>query len=123
MLQTEGKDLIQGSKTLRDAFEKGIEKGIEKGRKEGIEEMLRRLFMRRLGRALTEREQQALITRAELGRGRGPCPRPRGRGARPLAPRPQCKIVTRRRGAIPGMRSPADSSTSTRPSHIPATIR
>lgn len=64
MLETGSKDLIEVSKTLRDAFDKGIEKGIEKGRREGIEKMLRRIFMRRLGRALTEREQQALEARA-----------------------------------------------------------
>src|SRR6185369_10212598 len=50
MLQTSEKDLIQVSRTLREAFEKGRQEGIEKG----TEKMLRRIFMRRLGRALTE---------------------------------------------------------------------
>jgi hypothetical protein len=67
MLESEGRDLIEVSKTLRDAFEKGekkgIERGIERGEKKGIEKMLARLFVRRLGRALTEREQQALAAR------------------------------------------------------------
>ncbi|MFT3767312.1 MAG: hypothetical protein QM820_17575 [Minicystis sp.] len=81
MLQSEGKDLMEVSKTLREAFErgqragleKGIEAGIERGREKGLEEgrrqaveqMLSRLFMRRLGRALTEQERQALATRAK----------------------------------------------------------
>lgn len=56
-------DLMDVSKTLRDAFEKGIEKGIEKGRREAIEDMLRRLFVRRLGRPLTAPERQALAAR------------------------------------------------------------
>jgi hypothetical protein len=72
MLESRSKDLIEVSKTLRDAFdrgilkgrEEGIERGIEKGRQEAVEKMLYRLFMRRLGRAMTEREQQALAARA-----------------------------------------------------------
>ena len=59
MLESRSKDLIQVSKTLRDAFERGR----REGKQEGIEQMLRRIFMRRLGRDLTEAEQQALATR------------------------------------------------------------
>jgi hypothetical protein len=66
MLETGGKDLIEVSKTLRDAFEKGIAKGLDEGMEKGIEKMLRRLFTRRLGRTLTEREQQALVARARM---------------------------------------------------------
>ena len=68
MIQQEPTDLIQVSKTLRDAYErgqregivegieKGIEKGIEQGIEKGIEKMLRGFFARRLHRALTARE-------------------------------------------------------------------
>ncbi|MFO0760866.1 MAG: hypothetical protein U0359_30595 [Byssovorax sp.] len=82
MLQDEGMELIKVSKTLREAFEKGAEKGIkegvkegvkkgvkkgvEKGRRQAIEMMLRRLFLRRLGRPLTEQEQQALVARVRV---------------------------------------------------------
>lgn len=69
MLETGSKDLIEVSKTLREAFEKGQkagrQEGFEKGRREAVETMLHRLFMRRLGRALTEREQQALAARTQ----------------------------------------------------------
>jgi hypothetical protein len=58
MLQDEGMELIKASKTLRETFQKGEKKGIEK--------MLRRLFLRRLGRPLTEEEQQALVARARV---------------------------------------------------------
>jgi hypothetical protein len=70
MLQEEGMELIKVSKTLRETFQKGVEKGvkkgIEKGRREAIEMMLRRLFLRRLGRPLTEQEQQALVDRVRV---------------------------------------------------------
>jgi len=55
MVEQESQDLIKVSKTLREAF--------EKGRQEAIDKMLRRIFMRRLGRTLTEPEQQALARR------------------------------------------------------------
>jgi hypothetical protein len=82
MLQDESMELIKISKTLREAFEKGVEKGEEKGVKKGVEKgvkrgvkkgrrqaiemMLRRLFLRRLGRPLTEQEQRALVDRARV---------------------------------------------------------
>ncbi len=49
-------DLLQVSKTLRETF--------EKGRREAVLDMLRRLFVRRMGRPLTEQEQKALAMRA-----------------------------------------------------------
>lgn len=55
MLET-STDLLQVSKTLRETF--------EKGRREAVLDMLRRLFVRRMGRPLTEQEQQALAVRA-----------------------------------------------------------
>jgi hypothetical protein len=61
MIQYEERtDLIDVSKTLRDAYDRGQRVGIEKG----IEQMLRGLFMSRLQRSLTLDEQQALATRA-----------------------------------------------------------
>jgi hypothetical protein len=74
MLQDEGMELIKLSKTLREAFEQGItqgitqgeEKGVTKGITQGVERMLRRLFLRRLGRPLTEQEQRALADRARV---------------------------------------------------------
>ena len=67
MVEETSVDLMQVSKTLRDAFEKGIEqgieKGIEKGRRETALELLRRLFVQRMGRPLTELEQRALAER------------------------------------------------------------
>jgi hypothetical protein len=68
MIEDEPTDLIQVSKTLRDAYERGrrdgIEKGIEEGIEKGIEKMLRGLFARRLHRALSAREERALARRA-----------------------------------------------------------
>ncbi|MEO7330765.1 MAG: hypothetical protein ABI193_19470 [Minicystis sp.] len=64
MIQREPMDLIQVSKTLRDAYERGEREGIEKGIEEGVQQMLRGLFARRLHRGLTAREQKALATRA-----------------------------------------------------------
>ncbi|MFO0593633.1 MAG: hypothetical protein U0441_39190 [Polyangiaceae bacterium] len=78
MIRDEPTDMIQVSKTLRDAYElgqregreegieKGREEGIEKGREEGIKKMLRGLFARRLHRALTPPEQRALAARAAV---------------------------------------------------------
>ena len=70
MLQDESMELIKQSKTLREAFEKGeqngVKKGVKKGRRQAIEMMLRRLFLHRLGRQLTEQEQQALADRARM---------------------------------------------------------
>jgi hypothetical protein len=70
MMQDESMELIKMSQTLREAFErgekKGVKKGVRKGVQEGIERMLRRLFLRRLGRPLTEQEQQALVDRARV---------------------------------------------------------
>ena len=63
MLETGSKDLIQVSRTLREAFEKGKQEGKQEGIEEGVEKMLRRIFVRRLGRGLTEAEQQALAAR------------------------------------------------------------
>jgi len=62
MIQEEPTDLIQVSQTLRTAYERGRRDGIETG----IEKMLRELFARRLHRALTAREQQALEARAKI---------------------------------------------------------
>ena len=62
MIRDEPTDMIQVSKTLRDAYELGQREGIE----QGIEKMLRGLFARRLHRALTPREQEALTARAAL---------------------------------------------------------
>ena len=56
MMNTTDPDLLQKSRVLREAYENGEQHGIEK--------LLRAIFMQRLGRALTEREQQALATRA-----------------------------------------------------------
>jgi hypothetical protein len=72
MLGDKGMKLVRMSRPLRDVFElgakkglkRGIEKGIDEGEKLGIERMLRSLFVRCLGRALTEQEQQALSHRA-----------------------------------------------------------
>jgi flagellar biosynthesis/type III secretory pathway protein FliH len=64
MIQQEPTDLIQVSKTLRDAYERGQREGLEQGIEEGVQQMLRRLFARRLHRALTAREQEALAARA-----------------------------------------------------------
>jgi hypothetical protein len=66
MLQDEGMELIKASKLLRETFQKGEKKGVKKGRRQAIEMMLRRLFLRRLGRPLTEQEQQALADRVRL---------------------------------------------------------
>ena len=57
-------DLINVSKTLRDAYDRGERAGIERGKGEGVQQMLRALFAKRLHRSLTAREQQALSTRA-----------------------------------------------------------
>src|SRR5262249_24914705 len=62
MLQDEGMELIKVSKTVRETFQEGE----KKGRRQAIEMMLRRLFLRRLGRPLTEQEQQALADRARV---------------------------------------------------------
>ncbi len=83
ILETGGKDLIEVSKTLRDAFDRGQREGVEKGRREGVEkgrregvekgrreaveEMLHQLFMQRLGRALTEQEQEGLTAHSGHG--------------------------------------------------------
>ena len=68
MLQDDCSEMIKASSTLREVveeeFEKGVKKGVKKGAEKGIEMMLRRLFLRRLGRPLTEQEQQALVARA-----------------------------------------------------------
>ena len=69
MLQDEGMDeLFKVSPTLQRTFEqgkkKGREEGLQKGLQKGIELMLRRLFVRRLGRPLTEMEQRALSGKA-----------------------------------------------------------
>jgi predicted transposase YdaD len=70
MLQDEGMELIKASKILRETFEKGekkgVRKGVKRGRRQAIEMMLRRLFLRRLGRPLTEQEQQALVDRVRV---------------------------------------------------------
>jgi hypothetical protein len=60
MLDEVDQELLRLSPTLREAFEDGE----QKGKREGIEGMLRALFMRRMGRALTADEQQALAKRA-----------------------------------------------------------
>ena len=65
MLQDEGMDeLFKVSPTLQRTFEQGKKEGLEKGVQKGIELMLRRLFVRRLGRPLTEMEQRALSGKA-----------------------------------------------------------
>jgi hypothetical protein len=74
MLWDDEMELIRLSPTARDVFEsgakkglkRGIEKGIDEGEKLGIERMLRGLFVRRLGRPLTEQEHEALIDRARV---------------------------------------------------------
>jgi hypothetical protein len=62
MIEHEPTDMIQVSKTLRDVYERGQREGIEKG----VERMLRGLFARRLHRALTTRELEALAARAAI---------------------------------------------------------
>jgi len=64
MIQHEPTDLIQVSKTLRDAFERGQREGMEHGIEQGVQRLLRDLFARRLRRALTAREQEALAARS-----------------------------------------------------------
>ena len=54
-------DLMEVSKTLRDAFEKGYKKGFALGFEQGF--ALRQLLVRRIGRELTESEKQALTAR------------------------------------------------------------
>jgi hypothetical protein len=60
MIRHEPVDMIQVSKTLRDAYERGQREGIEKG----VQQMLRGLFARRLHRALSACEQEVLVARA-----------------------------------------------------------
>jgi len=62
-------DVIMKSATLREAFERGCEEGKEKGVEKGIERLLRTLFERRVGRALTTPEQQALAVQARTQTG------------------------------------------------------
>jgi hypothetical protein len=66
MIEEDSVDMLEVSQTLREAFDKGVEKGIEKGIGKGVERMLRGLFARRLHRALTAREQEALAVRAAI---------------------------------------------------------
>ncbi|MFO0755344.1 MAG: hypothetical protein U0359_02560 [Byssovorax sp.] len=78
MIRREPVDMIQVSKTLRDAYERGRHEGIELGEQRGIElgehrglekgiqQMLRGLLARRLHRALTAREQEALAARVAI---------------------------------------------------------
>jgi hypothetical protein len=66
MIYEEPTDLIQVSKTLRDAYERGQREGLEEGIAKGVQQMLRRLFATRLRRSLTARERRALATRAAL---------------------------------------------------------
>lgn len=66
MIRDEPTDMIQVSKTVRDAYELGQREGIEQGIEKGIEKMLRGLFARRLHRALTPGEQRALTARAAV---------------------------------------------------------
>jgi hypothetical protein len=58
MFQDDQMEMIKASSLLRETFQKGEKKGVEK--------MLRRLSLRRLGRPLTEEEQQALVARARV---------------------------------------------------------
>ncbi len=60
MIQEEPTDLINVSRTLRTAYERGQRDGMETA----IEKMLRELFAKRLHRALTAGEQQSLDARA-----------------------------------------------------------
>ncbi len=57
------------TKLVNDGIQKGLDDGIKKGRLEGIQEgergALTRLFAKRLGRALTETEQQTVAVRHE----------------------------------------------------------
>ena len=62
MLQDDGMEMIKASSLLRETFQEGK----KEGRRQAIEMMLRRLFLRRLGRTLTEQEQQALADRARV---------------------------------------------------------
>jgi|SRR5580704_12006408 flagellar biosynthesis/type III secretory pathway protein FliH len=66
MIYEEPTDLIQVSKTLRDAYERGQREGLEEGIAKGVQQMLRRLFAKRLHRSLTARERRALAARAAL---------------------------------------------------------
>lgn len=62
MIRHKPVDLIEVSQTLQEVYAHGQHKGIE----EGIKKMLRGLFVRRLHRALTAREQEALAARAAV---------------------------------------------------------
>jgi hypothetical protein len=66
MIQEDPTDLIQVSKTLRDAYERGQREGLETGIEKGIQQMLRRLFAKRLHRSLTARERRALAARTAV---------------------------------------------------------
>jgi hypothetical protein len=62
MLQDDYSEMLKASATVREWYGQGV----KKGRRQAIETMLRRLFLRRLGRPLTEQEQQALVARARV---------------------------------------------------------
>jgi hypothetical protein len=64
MIRREPVDMIKVSKTLRDAYERGQREGREEGIEQGIERILRELLAKRLHRALTAREEEALAARA-----------------------------------------------------------
>jgi predicted transposase YdaD len=78
MFENDYSEMLKASSIVREWYEqgvkkgekkgekKGVKKGIEEGVEKGIERMLRRLFLRRLGRPLTEQEQQALVARARV---------------------------------------------------------
>lgn len=70
MIRHEPVDSIQVSETLRNVYERGQREGREEGKQEGLEkgvqQMLRGLLSRRLHRALTAREQEALAARAAI---------------------------------------------------------
>ena len=66
MFQDDRMEMIKASSLLRETFQEGEKKGVKKGRRQAIEMMLRRLFLRRLGRPLTEQEQQALVDRVRV---------------------------------------------------------
>ena len=61
-------DLLQTSRVLREAYERGKQqgerRGEQRGEQRGIEMVLRAVFIHQLGRALTDHEQQALAARA-----------------------------------------------------------
>ncbi len=70
MFEEDYSEMLKASPLLREVFEDGVKKGekkgVKKGRRQAVETMLRRLFLRRLGRPMTEQEQKALADRARM---------------------------------------------------------